>query len=595
MIRLKRYEKISLAVKWGLIWGPLQGYWLLAPHFLTSHVLYPNSLADWFFVTIFLLGVFATIGVLCSVFATYPLIIYTSIVRPVSLDPSKAHATVVGVLMPIVYLILGYFFVWAKLGSILPLSDALAPIDIVALVGIVAGISAFHFMLKSRYWPPFLKTEPLLVGCIILGAVLVPFRLTDPRSTKYGEDSAPITVAASSASKNIAPLVLIGIDGANWKSVSPALNKNSLPTMQRLIKHGARGTVEGLWPPYLSGPVWASILTGFPREKTGIYEDLKVLPPLLRSPVQLPLIPDIKLVPLLLVEHYLVLLGLIEIKPLSRPVLQQPPIWEILLDAFPRKKIAVVRFWFTHPADSKPGMIIVSDWAGKDAWSSLDVNTTTDRPTVSPGHLSDELLKFYDSSAKNYNLRDFVDEQNYRQPKDTVVDPINVLYSSLEIDRNTLAATEYLVRQNSDLDVLMVYLGGFDMISHAFWQYRFPEDFPSNPPAQIDIDRLGTVMDRYLQFLDRRLGELVATFPRRPNVLIVSDHGHEANLTPLIWRTKHAPDGIFIASGPDIQPAKEELRVSYFDIVPTILDLFGLEKPKNFRGTSVIKLIDKPR
>ena len=577
-------------MKWGLVWGPLQGFWFLAPQFLITHVLYPNALAEWFFVSLFLLGVFATIGVLCSIFVTYLIAVYTSIVKPVFADPSKAHAFIVGVLTPIVYLFLGYFFVWAKLGTILPLTDALAPLDIIALVGIIAAVSAYHAVLKSSFWPPFLKTTPLLVGCIILGAVLVPFRITDPRSTRSVTESALVMPPASSASKNVAPLLLIGIDGANWKSIGHALNKNSLPTIDGLIKQGVHGTVEGLWPPYLSGPAWAAILTGFSREKTGIYEDLEVLTPLLESAFQLPLTADIKLVPLLIVEHYFVRLGLIKIKPLSRPVLRQTPIWEILSDAFPRKNIAVVRFWFTHPPETKPGTIIVSDWAGIDAWKLLDVDTRTEMPTVSPVQLSEQLLKFYNSSVKNYNLRDFVEEQNYRQPNDTFVDPISILYNSLEIDSSTLAATEYLVRQKPVFDVLMVYLGGFDMISHAFWQYRFPEDFPRNPPAKMDIDRLGPVIDRYLEFVDRRLGELISSFPRRPNVVIVSDHGHEANQSPLIWRAKHAPDGIFIASGPNIAPRKEGSRVSYFDIVPTILHLFGLEKPRDLRGTSAVKM-----
>lgn len=394
---------------------------------------------------------------------------------------------------------------------------------------------------------------------------------------------------ASSALKNSAPLLLIGIDGANWKGIGHGVKRHSLPTIDGLIEEGVHGTVEGLWPPYLSGAAWAAILTGFPREKTGIYEDLNVLAPLLDFAFQLPLTADIKLVPILLVEHYLVRLGLIEVKPLSRAVLRQTPIWEILSQAFPRKNIAVVRFWFTHPPKTQPGTIIVSDWTGNNSWEPLDVDTRTDKPTVSPEHLSEPLLEFYKASAKNYNLRDFVEEHNYRQPNDTFVDPIRILHGSLEIDSSTLAATEYLIRQKQDLDVVMVYLGGFDMISHAFWQYRFPEDFPTSPPTKTDIDRLGPVMDRYVQFLDRRLGELITAFPRCPNVLIVSDHGHEANKTPLIWRTKHAPEGMFIASGPAIVPRKEGSRVSYFDIVPTILHLFGLEKPKNFRGTSAVQ------
>ncbi len=595
LIRFRKYDKILHAVKWGLIWGPLQGFCFLAPHFLSSHVLYPNSASDWFFVLLFLFGVFATIGVFCSLFATFPLMIYSSVFGPGSIHSSRTHGTVVGVLMPIVYLLLGYFFVWAKLGTILPLSEALSLPDIFALMAIIVGVLGYHLVvvvlvLKRNLWSPTVNIDLWLVGCAILVAVLIPYHLTDPRSVKLPEDLNHIRPAASSVSSQSVPLLLIGIDGANWKSITPLLNKKSLPTLERLIKQGVRGTVEGLWPPYLSGPAWAAMLTGFPREQTGIYEDLMVLAPPLQTPFQLPLFPDIKLVPLLLIEHYLVRLGFVEIKPHARFMLRRSPIWEILTETTPREKIAVIRFWFTHPPDTKPGTIIVSDWAGKDAWSSLNVNTSTERPTVSPERLSNELLKFFDAIPNNHNLLDFVDTRNYHQPLDTVEDPIKMLHSSLQIDSKTLAASGYLLRQHPDLGALMVYLGGYDMVCHAFWQYRFPEEFASNnPPAKLDIDRLGPVMDRYLQFLDRQLGDLIAAFSTSPNVLIVSDHGHEANQTPLIWRSKHAREGIFIAAGPDIRATEEKISVSYYDIVPTILQLFRLENPNNLRGKSVLQ------
>jgi predicted AlkP superfamily phosphohydrolase/phosphomutase len=576
-------------VKWGLIWGPLQGFWFLAPHFLTSHVLYPNTILDWLFVLLFLLGVFAASGVLCSVFATFPFVIYSSILRPASINPSQTHGTIVGVLLPIVYLLLGYFFVWAKLGTILPLSDVLDRQEISALLGIVLGILAYHSVIKRRVRPHFFNIDPWLVACTILGALLVPYRISDPRSTKPIDNLVNIKPPASTAAENPTPLVFIGIDGANWKSIAPLLNGRSLPTLEQLVKHGVHGTINGFWPPYLSGPAWAAMLTGFPREQTGIYEDLMVLAPPLETPFQLPLIPDIKLVPLLLTEHYLVRLGLVEIKPQSRFMLHRPPIWEMLTDVYRHAKIAVVRFWFTHPAGNKPGTIIVSDWAGKDFWRILNVDTSSERAMVYPESLSNKVLSFFNKSPSYYRTSDFVDNRNYRQSSDAIQDPIEMLESSLQIDGSTLAVSKYILEKNPNLHALMVYLGGYDIVAHAFWQYRFPEEFSADPPKKIDIDRLRPVMDRYLQFLDRQIGDLIDVFPVTPNVLIVSDHGHEANHMPLIWRSKHAPDGIFIASGPDIRPISKNIRVTYYDIVPTILHLFRLEKPKDLQGISVLE------
>ena len=77
--------------------------------------------------------------------------------------------------------------------------------------------------------------------------------------------------------------------------------------------------------------------------------------------------------------------------------------------------------------------------------------------------------------------------------------------------------------QDPDIAVEIVHIGGFDNVCHAFWQYRFPGDF-ANPPSPADARALGQVIDRYLEFIDRALADLIAAFPTSPNVLIVSDH-----------------------------------------------------------------------
>jgi predicted AlkP superfamily phosphohydrolase/phosphomutase len=133
-----------------------------------------------------------------------------------------------------------------------------------------------------------------------------------------------------------------------------------------------------------------------------------------------------------------------------------------------------------------------------------------------------------------------------------------------------------------------VHIGGFDNACHAFWQYRFPEDFPADPPDAGDVKNYGPVIDRYLEFIDKRLAKLLAAFPVRPNVIIVSDHGHGPIDTATLWRGHHASPGLFIAAGPDVLKSSEILKVSYYDIVPTILDLTGFMKADGLRGRSVV-------
>ena len=65
-----------------------------------------------------------------------------------------------------------------------------------------------------------------------------------------------------------------------------------------------------------------------------------------------------------------------------------------------------------------------------------------------------------------------------------------------------------------DLRFLGVYLGGFDNICHAMWQYRFPEQYGADPPPPADVTEFHAVIDRYLEFLDASVARLTAAFPR---------------------------------------------------------------------------------
>ena len=78
---------------------------------------------------------------------------------------------------------------------------------------------------------------------------------------------------------HVPPLLLLGIDGATWRLLQPEIQNGSAPTMRKLIEQGAHGTMEALWPPFWSGASWAAILTGLPRDSTGVYEDLAVTAP----------------------------------------------------------------------------------------------------------------------------------------------------------------------------------------------------------------------------------------------------------------------------------------------------------------------------
>jgi predicted AlkP superfamily phosphohydrolase/phosphomutase len=135
---------------------------------------------------------------------------------------------------------------------------------------------------------------------------------------------------------------------------------------------------------------------------------------------------------------------------------------------------------------------------------------------------------------------------------------------------------------------VMIHLGGFDNVCHAFWQYRFPGEYPS-PPAAADVNVLGPVIDRYLEYLDGAIAQLIARFPKEPNVIVVSDHGHGVAPTDVVpWKGWHASPGLMIAAGPDIPHRASAVDASYYDIVPTVLDLHRFLPAADLRGASLL-------
>jgi hypothetical protein len=75
-------------------------------------------------------------------------------------------------------------------------------------------------------------------------------------------------------------------------------------------------------------------------------------------------------------------------------------------------------------------------------------------------------------------------------------------------------------------DLATVTFYGTDSLSHKFWRYYKPDEFPDSDPAE--VARFGAVLPDYYEAADAALGEILATLDRNTTVLVVSDHGSQA-------------------------------------------------------------------
>jgi predicted AlkP superfamily phosphohydrolase/phosphomutase len=278
--------------------------------------------------------------------------------------------------------------------------------------------------------------------------------------------------------------------------------------------------------------------------------------------------------------------GVLHVSPPPRSALRHPPVWELLDRS--NVKTAVIRLNFTYPAEGQAS-IVISNRVVPDMWEALGVKAETGPEVVAPASRRTELfLPFSDHWTPDAaEVPRVLPQLDHPAPADITFNPVHVLQKVLPYDQRTFQAGEQLLRSDPDLEVLMMHFGGFDNVCHAFWQYRFPDQFRSRPDAE-DIRVLGPAIDRYAEFLDRGIARLIAAAPSTPNVLIVSDHGHAGSDNVAPWRGWHATPGIFIAAGPDVPHRPGRVNVSYYDVAPTMIDLKGLVPPAAMRGQSIV-------
>jgi predicted AlkP superfamily phosphohydrolase/phosphomutase len=567
------------AAFWGVGWAIGTGFAFLAPWFVRMHHLHPTSTAEWTTLAAYLACGFALLGALLSLIAL-PFI--GGIQRATGYrfrSGEVAWCAITAISLPVLYIVLSITLEYVNFGRLppLPLFNVLIGPWIVAYA---VGICLLWLVCRrgiDHQRPMLVVLHVVMVAVILSGLVALPFRIGSQPLNEPIVDNGPVVRTGGSAP----PLLIIGLDGGNWRPIEPMLKRGSLPTLQKLLAKGARGQVDALWHPYWSAPAWGAMFTGYSREEIGVYEDLTARAPGLPL-FDLPLEVNLAMNPMFGLEYLLISNNAIETMPPPRSVLRRTPFWELLTQA--GAKTAVFRLHFTYPATKGSGFV-VSNRVGPDLFEMLSIEKP-DRDLVYPPEREAVLMSgFADTHLVSRRL---IDEFNPTRekiiPADVTLDPTEVLSMAEEIDDRTLASAAGFVRSTPDIDVVAVHVVGFDNLSHAFSQYRFPGDYRKNPPAAGDVKRFGQVIDRYLEFLDAHFARLIAAFPEPPNVIVLSDHGHGPSETSTLWRDFHAPKGLFISAGPDIPHTQRYINVSYYDILPTILELTRFSRPETLRG-----------
>ncbi|MDQ2970476.1 MAG: alkaline phosphatase family protein, partial [Acidobacteriota bacterium] len=334
-----------------------------------------------------------------------------------------------------------------------------------------------------------------------------------------------------------------------------------MPNWTRLVATGYSSRIAS-FVPFLSPIVWTTVATGVSPRLHGILDFQEVDP---KTGQKVP------------------------ISGRSRRV---PAVWNLASAA--GKKVGVVGWWATHPAEEVNGFF-VTDHASPILYEKLPLSGVAYPASLEPGVAQivaregrvapEELARFVGVPAAEI--------ENALGSGQGMENPIVAL-------SRILAATRIVQRTARDLydrqlpDLTMVYIEGTDEIGHVFAPYAPPR---LSCTSESDFARYGRAVDEYYAVVDRLLGQWMRRAAEdRATLIVQSDHGFKwgadrsCERSSLNWSTAaywHRQDGVFAAWGERVRPGKGGAKSSMFDPAPTVLALLGVPADRRMTGHQI--------
>ena len=329
-------------------------------------------------------------------------------------------------------------------------------------------------------------------------------------------------------------VTLIGFEGLSLDFLLPLMNERKLPNFSWLMESGCWGRLKGFTPsdPFILERTFG---TGKLPGKHRQISAVRYRIPVMSDPLEV--------VPRFILFRQLTRLGLLKISPNDAPSAARD-IWTI----FEEFKVSVVK--------------------GERAAAV---------PAAGP------------TKAKSDNLfaafyKDFLTETSasFARVKEA-------FYLDAESED---AAFQTRTRVNPQL--FSLWLDGANVAEMYFYKYSFPDAF--GDIRQEEIQKNGTVIEKYYQFYDQIIGKYLASLKEDELLVVFSPYGTE----PLpFWKRivewvlgnadvssyhEQAPDGVVFIQGRGIVRGKAIDAIRLVDLAPTILYFVGLPVGRDMDG-----------
>ncbi len=369
-------------------------------------------------------------------------------------------------------------------------------------------------------------------------------------------------------------LVVIGVDGADWKVIDALSAEGRLPNLTRLRRAGVSGPLRTLDDIPLSPAIWTSVATGKRPAKHGVTWFLVDQADGTRVPVR---------------SH-------------NR---RAKALWNITAEH--GLAPTTIGWWATYPAEDVGEGVVVSDALGVHGFGATAREGDDGRKThpaslyarvdalVPPEHQLpfDFVRRFLAIDEAAWRAERFDPARASRPDPEN---PVHLFQQYAVTAQGYTAIAEELLAER-DAELSLVYYEQVDSFSHLFMKYA--------PPRLPWVDdegfaRYRDTVHEWYAYQDELLGRLLEHVDLSTTaVLVVSDHGFKSGARRIkstevvdVARAHldHETDGILIAAGPHLLAGATVDGASVLDVAPTVLHYLGLPVGKDMDGRVLTEL-----
>ncbi len=385
---------------------------------------------------------------------------------------------------------------------------------------------------------------------ILLITIVVVAALAVFMSKRGGETTQDDVVAG----EGTLSLIVIGIEGLEPELVERFSADGGLPHLSSLMEEGAVGRFASLERGIDVEIPWTSLVTGMRPENQGIGGT--------RISRRGEVVPS----PLV---------------PAHRTV---DTIWTLLSSA--GRTVGVIGWPGAWPVEEVNGVM-----AGPHSRVILDQYHNGDvSGRIYPESQQAVLDAMYPdpSTARRVDLGRFINLDTMN-PYEALIGQNYVTLANSYVGDAAHAAIAQRITGDPGVEALMVHFLGLDGVSQRFWHYMEPERVlggvtlttEAREEMLVQAETLGVVIERYYQYLDETLGEILELAADDATIAVVTEHGYKGVEldwvgNPRLGHDMHSDRGVWIMKGPSIRPGARVDDCEMFDFAPTLMRVAGI-------------------